>query len=374
MALPNRNKYLRTDQNQPAQPNARPSSTINAGGNRNQSVPTSNAQTQPTTRPATSSNSTSQTKPQASIDWDDYREALEREKFDQQIQLANSQAQANRNIGAYSRASGFGSQGYGMTQQAMTRNSYANQMADAQASYLDQMAAIDEAEYNYNLEEEQRRIEEEQRQKDQAWEDLQREWAIEDREEQQSQLGKQDTSEAFQTMLADIGTTTGEDFFKRATSYGIIKDLGNGNYAIDENSDMWKGLTSSEQAYMKNLVNNAQENVNPFGGSSLEIDPNNLDSQNVSYYLTDSRSNVSNTGANDGMYNGKLSNFSNEINSIQTGINSGKYKNGDVIKIVNGAYGDWAYIGIYNGKMYYITEEQYNNSNSKKPQVGNYNG
>lgn len=354
MALPNRNKYLRTDQNQPTQPNARPSSTINTGENRNQSVPTSNAQTQPTTRPTTTSSSTSQTKPQASIDWDDYREALEREKFDQQIQLANSQAQANRNMGAYSRASGFGSQGYGMTQRAMTNNAYANQMADAQANYLDQMAAIDEAEYNYNLEEEQRRIEEEQRQKDQAWEDLQREWAKEDREEQQSQLGKEDTSEAFQTMLADIGTTTGEDFFKRATSYGIIKDLGNGNYAIDENSDMWKGLTSSEQAYMKNLVNDAKENVNPFGNDSM-LDWNNL--SNTVKTITDKNGNT---------FEADLwSKFAWELDDIPEKISNGTYQNGDVLRVYN-QWRDKIYLGIFDGQVYFLTEDQYNNAKGRK--------
>lgn len=251
----------------------------------------------------------------ATTDWDAYRKELDREKFNQQIQLANSQQQASRNAQKTLNAQGYGSQGYGASQQAQINNDYRNSQADLQNQYFNSLLKIDQKE--------QEEIE-------------------------------NNANNTFQTFITDTQGLTGDDFYSRAESYGLAVKNGSGQYVLNTNSDVYKNLDQASQAYLQNYFKTASAEPLPYGNANI-FDASSFDNQ-VTYANKDGQT------VSDSINN----KFKNETETVLNNIRNGTIKDGDMIKMTNNSDGGSVYLIYDNGNLYYITEDYFNSGTGNK--------
>lgn len=265
------------------------------------------------------------------IDYDAMRKELEKEKFDKEVQIANSEAQAMKNLGQQNRAQGFGSQGFGATQQAQVRNQAQNQYSQVNNDYFSRLMDIDEAEQTY----------------------------LDQQEEEALNKEQTNASNLFQTFVSDTQGLYGSEFYDRAQAYGLVKQNSDGTYSIDMNSDTYKNLDTATQAYLQNYIMDV--NTNGAYNESNLFDASNLDNQIT--YTNGKGETVTDTIQNK---------FRDETTTVLNNVRNGNIKSGDVVKLENASDGGVVYLAYRNGNLYYITEDQYNNSKGNKYETHGY--
>lgn len=251
----------------------------------------------------------------ATTDWDAYRRELEREKFNQQIQLANSQQQASRNVQKTLNAQGYGSQGYGATQQAQINNNYQNNQSQLQTDYLNSLIELNQ---------------------------------------QEKEEIENNANNTFQTFITDTQGLTGDDFYSRAESYGLAIRDSKGNYTLNTNSDVFKNLDQASQAYLQNYFNAANVEEVPYTDANI-FDVSSLDNQIT--YTNGSGQVVSDTINN---------RFKDETQTVINNIRNGNIQDGDMIKMTNMSDNGSVYLIYDNGNLYYITESYFNSHEGNK--------
>lgn len=266
------------------------------------------------------------------IDYDAMRKQLERETFDKQIQIANSEEQAMKNLGQQVRAGGFGSQGYGATQQSQIRNNSINQRGQVQNDYFQSLIDIDRQEQEY-LDQQEEKAQAEQDKIDEE--------------------NRTNANNMFQTFITDTEGLYGSDFFDRAQAYGFVTQDENGNFVVNTENEMYNYLDQATKSYLQNYLMDANNNA--------------LYNQTNLFNPDVANGSITYTNGNGQVVTDTINNrFRNETETVLNGIQNGTIKSGDVISMQNEGDGGVVYLAYRNGNLYYISEEQYNASKGNK--------
>ena len=259
--------------------------------------------------------------------YDSLKKQLEREKFNSAIQINNAKESALKNTQASLNANGYGSQGFGVSQQIAQNNAYSNAMNESNSSYWDKLQSINKEESD----------------------NLQASWS----DNYQSFLNSEEASKVYtKDKWAEVGS-----------KYGLFTKDQNGNWVINKNSDAYTNLTAAEQNTLRDKFDNYEDNLVKEKAS------------NVDKLITkDGYTNVLDISEFDQLYglqttSGKTASdgnmgVKNELNMLKEKIENGSVSDGSVIRLSTNAWGVKGnmYLIYRNGNIYVLNKEQGENA------------
>lgn len=256
--------------------------------------------------------------------YDSLKKQLEKEKFNSAIQINNAKESALKGTQANLNANGYGSQGFGVSQQIATNNAYANAQNENQSTYWDKLQSISKEESD----------------------NLAANWT--------------DNYESFLNSEATSSAYTRDDWAENGSKYGLFTKDQNGAWVIDKNSDAYTNLTAAQQNtlidkfenFTDDLVAKQASNVDKLISSDGYTNVLDISQFDQLYGLK------TNAGTNaDGWYSG----VKNELNMLKEKINNGSISDGSIITLRNSnyKYGNYTMNLIYrNGKIYVLNAKQ----------------